>query len=426
MFNWEGLRENKSLTRTPSLPLTAWRTGDFSNLRDASGNLIPIYDPATRVFDAAGNVLQAPTAFPGNSIPAEPHPPGLAEAAQRTTRSRTQERTGANFVNNEARRVNADQFTYRIDFTQSATIELVLPPQHLARARLRSVRDSRTWGSTPTPTCSRWCSATRRTIGSNKLNDLRIGFGQLEERPHLAARQHRERRQGARHQPAQRQSALLGRAEHRRHRALRPRRGERRAVHQRRQDDSVRRQLHVDRRQAFVQVRRRAAARAATTRSAASSRAAGSAFDGRYTQNPLLPAAQRGGAAFADFLLGHFNHSEAQVGAPIANFRSNYFASTSRTAGGSTSNVTVNYGLRWEYDQPFTDTNDAIVNIDFDWANTPRAGLRPRGHRRSLRGEPAVPARARQSSTCATAGSAAAPTSPTTTTSLRGSASRGR
>ena len=30
----------------------------------------------------------------------------------------------------------------------------------------------------------------------------------------------------------------------------------------------------------------------------------------------------------------------------------------------------MNYGLRWEYDQPFTDTNDAIVNIDFDWANT--------------------------------------------------------
>ena len=46
------------------------------------------------------------------------------------------------------------------------------------------------------------------------------------------------------------------------------------------------------------------------------------AFDGRYTQNPLLPAAQRGGAAFADFLLGHFNRSEGQVGAPIANFRS--------------------------------------------------------------------------------------------------------
>src|SRR6185295_11496421 len=30
MFNWEGLRENKALTQTPALPLSAWRTGDFS------------------------------------------------------------------------------------------------------------------------------------------------------------------------------------------------------------------------------------------------------------------------------------------------------------------------------------------------------------------------------------------------------------
>ena len=93
-------------------------------------------------------------------------------------------------------------------------------------------------------------------------------------------------------------------------------------------------------------------------------------FDGRYTQNPLLPAAQRGGAAFADFLLGNFNNSEGQVGAPIANFRSNYFALYAQDSWRLGSNVTMNYGLRWEYDQPFTDTNDAIVNIDFDWANS--------------------------------------------------------
>ncbi len=58
MFNWEGLREEKSLTSNASLPLTAWKSGDFSNLRDANGNLIVIYDPATRVFDAAGNLLR--------------------------------------------------------------------------------------------------------------------------------------------------------------------------------------------------------------------------------------------------------------------------------------------------------------------------------------------------------------------------------
>ena len=94
------------------------------------------------------------------------------------------------------------------------------------------------------------------------------------------------------------------------------------------------------------------------------------AFDGRYTQNPLLPAAQRGGSAFADFLLGHFNRSEGQVGAPIANFRSNYFALYAQDSWKVCANLTVNYGLRWEYDQPFTDQNDAIVNIDFDWANS--------------------------------------------------------
>ncbi len=48
MFNWEGLRERKSLTATPSLPLSAWRNGDFSGLRDASGNLIPDLRPGDR------------------------------------------------------------------------------------------------------------------------------------------------------------------------------------------------------------------------------------------------------------------------------------------------------------------------------------------------------------------------------------------
>src|SRR5262249_17823095 len=58
LFNWEGLRERKALTQVITVPQTAERSGDFSNLRDSSGNLIPIYDPATRVFDAAGNVTQ--------------------------------------------------------------------------------------------------------------------------------------------------------------------------------------------------------------------------------------------------------------------------------------------------------------------------------------------------------------------------------
>src|SRR6266508_4245172 len=108
MANWEGLRENKSLTQNASLPLTAWRSGDFSGLRDTSGALIPIYDPATRVFDASGNVLQAPTAFPGNIIPANRIHPVAQKLIANYWPLASQQVVGPNFVNNEARQANAD------------------------------------------------------------------------------------------------------------------------------------------------------------------------------------------------------------------------------------------------------------------------------------------------------------------------------
>src|SRR5712691_6204618 len=178
MFNWEGLRETKSLTATPSLPLTAWRAGDFSGLRDGSGNLIPIYDPATRVFDAAGNVLQAPTLFPGNTIPANRiHPVSQKLLAYFPLAS--QQVTGANFVNNEARQVNADQFTYRLDFTQgpstwmfrhSISHELGYDPFAIPNMGINTDTD-----------VHQAVLSNTRTLGSNKLNDARLGFGYRSE-----------------------------------------------------------------------------------------------------------------------------------------------------------------------------------------------------------------------------------------------------
>ncbi len=177
MANWEGLRETKSLTQNPSLPLTAWRAGDFSGLRDASGNLIPIYDPATRVFDAAGNVLQAPTPFPGNLIPADRiHP--VSQKLLAYFPLPQQQVTGANFVNNEARQVNADQFTYRLDFTQgkstwtfrhSISHEHGLDPYPIPNMGINTDTD-----------VHQLVFSNTRTLSSNKLNDARIGFGYLK------------------------------------------------------------------------------------------------------------------------------------------------------------------------------------------------------------------------------------------------------
>jgi len=66
--NVEGYRQKGGVNRpTLSIPSMRERNGDFSDWRDASGNLIPIYDPATtRIVN--GVVVRDP--FPGNVIPA--------------------------------------------------------------------------------------------------------------------------------------------------------------------------------------------------------------------------------------------------------------------------------------------------------------------------------------------------------------------
>ena len=141
LFNFEGLRETKSLTATPSVPLTPWRTGDFSNFRDTNGNIIPVYDPATRVFDAAGTVIQAPTQFPGNRIPANRIDPISRQLADYYPLPQ-QEVTGSNY--RERRGANRQRRSIHVSPRSHPELEdpLVLPAQHLPRARLRPVRHS--------------------------------------------------------------------------------------------------------------------------------------------------------------------------------------------------------------------------------------------------------------------------------------------
>ncbi|HYO82540.1 MAG TPA: TonB-dependent receptor [Bryobacteraceae bacterium] len=63
-FNYTGLRNGPPINGTLiSVPDAAFRRGDFSNYRDNSGNLIPIFDPATTQPDGTR------TPFPGNIIP---------------------------------------------------------------------------------------------------------------------------------------------------------------------------------------------------------------------------------------------------------------------------------------------------------------------------------------------------------------------
>jgi hypothetical protein len=82
-------------------------------------------------------------------------------------------------------------------------------------------------------------------------------------------------------------------------------------------------------------------------------------FSGQYSGDPM-----------ADFLLGTMSNTEGQVGAPIANMRSNYLALYIQDTWKLSPKLTINLGLRWEYESPWYDKHDAIVNIDFRWDNS--------------------------------------------------------
>ncbi len=73
-FGYEGFRQRQGQSYLLSVPTDDWRKGDFSNLRNSSGALIPIYDPLT-TCGVLGNAPCAPgqtvlrRPFDNNSIP---------------------------------------------------------------------------------------------------------------------------------------------------------------------------------------------------------------------------------------------------------------------------------------------------------------------------------------------------------------------
>src|SRR5947209_4680865 len=79
-LSYEGVRERISRTSLQTVPTMAERQGDFSQTVDATGNLLPIYDPATTrpnpAFDpsqpvSTTNLQYLRDPFPGNRIPVE-------------------------------------------------------------------------------------------------------------------------------------------------------------------------------------------------------------------------------------------------------------------------------------------------------------------------------------------------------------------
>ncbi|HYO83631.1 MAG TPA: carboxypeptidase regulatory-like domain-containing protein [Bryobacteraceae bacterium] len=75
-YNYEEWRFVRTSNPITSVPIDTWRRGDFSNLFDASGRLIRIYDPATTAPNPNGQgLIRQP--YPDNRIPPSQLDPAL-------------------------------------------------------------------------------------------------------------------------------------------------------------------------------------------------------------------------------------------------------------------------------------------------------------------------------------------------------------
>ncbi len=69
-FNWEQVRERQGTRQFRTVPTALQRTGDFSQTRAASGAVIRVFDPYSTRLDPANPSRRLRDQFPGNVIPA--------------------------------------------------------------------------------------------------------------------------------------------------------------------------------------------------------------------------------------------------------------------------------------------------------------------------------------------------------------------
>jgi len=83
----------------------------------------------------------------------------------------------------------------------------------------------------------------------------------------------------------------------------------------------------------------------------------------QYTSGSTVAAADTG-SDFADFLLGYPQQTSLQFGATAYSFRTNSYDFFAQDDWRFKSNLSFNLGLRYEYNGPYTEANNRIVNLE--------------------------------------------------------------
>src|SRR5260370_409626 len=130
-FGWEGFRLRQGASYVYSVPTDAMRSGDFSDVRNAAGAVVPIFDPLTScgrlgnpacAKDAGGNDIVTRQQFPGNGIPPsriDPAAKVLSNLWARANGPGTQFTNVNNYIANASVGGANDQYNARVDHTFS-------------------------------------------------------------------------------------------------------------------------------------------------------------------------------------------------------------------------------------------------------------------------------------------------------------------
>lgn len=118
VVSFEGLRERNPQTQIYTVPTELERQGDFSQLRNAQGSAISIYDPLTTRSNGAGGYTRTP--FTGNRIPnARLNPVGSRAVAYYPAPNRISESLDGlnNYFFNNSSRNSYDQWLGKLDWS---------------------------------------------------------------------------------------------------------------------------------------------------------------------------------------------------------------------------------------------------------------------------------------------------------------------
>jgi hypothetical protein len=117
-FNYEEYKLRRSTPRIVNVPIQSWRQGDFSNLLNANGVQIAVFDPATVRANPNGAGLVRDR-FPGNIVPQnrfDPITPKILAFYPLPNRTPSNAFSQAqNFQDSNLERVNWDQLNFKVD-----------------------------------------------------------------------------------------------------------------------------------------------------------------------------------------------------------------------------------------------------------------------------------------------------------------------